>query len=302
MEFEHFLNEHANYSLTQAERLAFIDIRLSYLGEISRSDIMSEFRIAQAAASKDLSEYRAIQKDKVDIDPQSKKTIIKMEKFQPLFDISGQNALSILVNGFNRNYLVKASPLVPVEYIETSIEELDSHKIMAITRAIHKNKGIRCQYGSSHSSNHNMRILVPRTLFINKNEWYFRAFEYNENSNTSKFKNFKLSRVEKSELFDLGNNIKDKIPTDIDWNTIIPIQIEINNTLDDYMRDSIRKEFRLKSDTHTLFIKIALFPYIYSNWCIRTEQQIQKGSFAKFRLLNLELYKKIQTLSEFLEL
>ncbi|MFC0859298.1 WYL domain-containing protein [Pasteurella multocida] len=300
MKFDFFLKQHSNYSLTQAERLAFIDIRLSYLGEISRSDIMEEFRIAQAAASKDLSEYRALQEGKVDIDPQSKRTIIKLENFQPLFEISGQNALSILANGFNRNYLIKAPSVIPVEYIEASIEELSGSKIMAITRAIHKNKGVSCRYGSSHSDNHDTRTLIPTTLFVNKNEWYFRAFEYNENVNTSCFKNFKFSRVESSELLDL--NIKYKIPPDIDWNTLIPVQIEVNNTLSDYIKDSIRKEFQLKSDTHTLFIKVALFPYIYSSWCIRTEQQIQDGKFAKFQLLNLDLYQKIPTLSEFLEL
>lgn len=296
MKFDFFLKQHSNYSLTQAERLAFIDIRLSYLGEISRSDIMEEFRIAQAAASKDLSEYRSLQEGKVEIDPQSKRTIIKLENFQPLFEISGQNALSILTNGFNRNYLIKAPSVLPVEYIENSIEELSGSKIMAITRAIHKKKGVFCQYGSSHSSNHDIRTLIPTTLFVHKNEWYFRALEYN----ASCFKNFKLSRVESAELIDL--NIKDKIPDDIDWNTFIPVQIEVNNTLSDYVKESIRKEFQLKSNMHTLFIKVALFPYIYSSWYIRTERQIQNGKFAKFQLLNLDLYQKIPTLSEFLEL
>lgn len=298
--FEQFLAREHGYSLNQIERLVFIDIRLRYLGEVSRADIMNEFRIAQAAASKDLSEYRSLQASQVDIDSQSKKTIIKNENFQPLFKISAQDALSILTGGFSRNYFIKSPAIIPSETIETPLDELESTKIVAITQAIQKDGIISCIYNSSHSSNNEERILFPTTLFKNKSEWYFRAFEYNENE--SKFKNFKLSRVEKSALINLDNDFKYKIPADIDWNTLIPVQIQVNDKLDDYFKDSIRNEFKITSDIHTLVTKVALFPYIYSNWSIRTEQEIEDKKFAKFKLLNLDLYKNIPSLSEFLHL
>ena len=122
MSIKVFMNKYPSYSLSQIERLAFIDIRLHYLGEIARSDIMEEFKLAQAAASKDLSEYRKLQGDKVKKDFQTKKTVINEEYFSPLFEIRVDYALDILTNGFNRNYLIETSPTIPLELQELCIK------------------------------------------------------------------------------------------------------------------------------------------------------------------------------------
>ena len=46
------------YSLPQAERLAYIDLCIRYLGSISGElKLWLEFKVAQAAASKDLALY-----------------------------------------------------------------------------------------------------------------------------------------------------------------------------------------------------------------------------------------------------
>ena len=303
MSIKVFMNKYPSYSLSQIERLAFIDIRLHYLGEIARSDIMEEFKLAQAAASKDLSEYRKLQGDKVKKDFQTKKTVINDEYFSPLFEIRVDYALDILTNGFNRNYLIETSPTIPIEIIEMPIDKLEDIKIVGITRAMYKNKGVACQYQSSHSENNSVRTLLPTILFINKNEWYFRAFDRQDDPKRSGFKNFKLSRVLNSEyISDLEPSNEEKISSDIDWNTIIPVQIKLNEKLEDKVKRMVLSEFHLSSDTHTIFTKIALFAYIYSNWCIRTETDIEQGNFAYFKLLNVDLYKNIPSLAEFLKL
>ena len=42
----------------QRERLAYIDFRLYFLGEVSRADIASRFGVAPAGATRDLAVYR----------------------------------------------------------------------------------------------------------------------------------------------------------------------------------------------------------------------------------------------------
>ncbi|MDU8923640.1 WYL domain-containing protein [Pasteurellaceae bacterium LIM206] len=301
---EQFIDKNPDYSQNLVERLAFIDIRLNYLGEISRNDIMAEFKIAQAAASKDLNEYRKLQGDRVKKDFQSKKTVIEPTLFQPLFKIKVYDALDMLVNGFNRNRLWKSKMALPIECVEIiENDELAESQVVGITRALHNKKAVLCEYQSSHSGDNAERLLFPNILFVNKEEWYFRAYQRNPDQSKSGFKNFKFSRVLVSQYKPNEQSMPtEQLENDDDWQTKIPVQIQVNDKLDSNIQDAIRKEFQLESDTHTLFTRAALFAFIRTNWRIKTEMEIEQGKFAYFKLQNLELYRNIPSLAELLDL
>ena len=79
----------------QRERLAYIDFRLYFFGEIGRPDLSGRFGVAPAGATRDLALYREIAPQNIEFDGSNK--IYRIGKnFAPLFDHAPQRVLSTL--------------------------------------------------------------------------------------------------------------------------------------------------------------------------------------------------------------
>ena len=61
----HLLND---LPRVQVERLAFIDFRLYFLGELRRADLIGRFRMAPAGATRDIALYREIAPSNLEFD------------------------------------------------------------------------------------------------------------------------------------------------------------------------------------------------------------------------------------------
>ena len=283
---EHFLEKNSK-KFNQIERLIFIDIYLNYLGVISRLDIMNEFEIAAAAASKDLNEYRELNSSGTLLNNKERVTEIS-EQFQPIFKISPNDALDVLINGFNRNrFIKKTKAIIPIEIInDIQLDQIEEKSIINITRALHRRKGIRCLYTSSNSKKNNERILFPTILFINNQDWYFRAFERDDES--AKFKNFKISRIIEATYDPQLEPLKSEtIESDNDWNTFMPIEVKINDKLPEQIQRSIQKDFCMEdSKLLTITSRAALFKFIKSNFKIGFTSEIDEDKFLYFELIN----------------
>lgn len=281
---------------SQIERLIFIDIYLNYLGQISRSDIMNEFEIAPAAASKDLNEYRELNKSGTIIDHKDKVTKIS-ESFEPIFSIPPTDALDILSNGFNRNKFIYKEKALNIEIVQSSQQsQINEQAITHITRALANKKAILCQYESSNSGNTSERILFPTTLFVNNQDWYFRACE---RSTKSQFKNFKVSRVIAARYDPLLEPTEtETIVSDNEWNTLIPIEIKINTSLPEPIQKAISKDFCTENGKIEITKRAALFHFIKANFKIATKQEIDNEQFAYFELLNQLTIDTILSLSK----
>ena len=83
----------------QRERLAYIDFRLYFFGEIGRPDLMTRFGVAPAGATRDLALYRELAPQNLSFDSSGKIYRIG-DAFQPLFTHAPQRVLSALAQGF----------------------------------------------------------------------------------------------------------------------------------------------------------------------------------------------------------
>ncbi|HGD7314543.1 TPA: hypothetical protein ACI67K_004297 [Escherichia coli] len=86
-------------SLVQRERLAYIDFRLYFFGEIGRPDLIERFGVAPAGATRDLALYREIAPHNITFDGSNKIYRIGQE-FSPLFEHASLRVLSALSLGF----------------------------------------------------------------------------------------------------------------------------------------------------------------------------------------------------------
>src|SRR5689334_5869282 len=83
----------------QRDRLAFIELRLRFIGEIRRQDLVTRFSIQTAAATRDLAQYKELAPRNMEYDTKSK-AYIRAAWFRPLFDFSVERVLNWLAQGW----------------------------------------------------------------------------------------------------------------------------------------------------------------------------------------------------------
>ena len=172
----------------QRERLAHIDFRLFFLGEVSRADISSRFGVAAVVATRDFARYRAIAPSNIRFDGRSK-IYRATSEFRPLFEQSLDRALSFLSQGFGDGLGGGASGAVPCEYPHP-ISRPAIGLLAAVTRAIKGGHVLRVSYVSS-SRGATEREIVPFALVDNGLRWHVRAFD----RKTLSFRDFVLTRL-----------------------------------------------------------------------------------------------------------
>lgn len=172
----------------QRERLAHIDFRLYFLGEVSRADISGRFDVAPAVATRDLARYRALAPENIRFDG-STKTYRARDEFSPKFEHSLDRVLSALSKGFGDGLGGASSGLVPCEYPAT-INRPALDVLAAVTRAIRGGQVLGVSYVSSLSGA-SEREIIPLGLADNGLRWHVRAFD----RRSSSFRDFVLTRI-----------------------------------------------------------------------------------------------------------
>ena len=83
----------------QRDRMAYIELRLWFVGEIRRQDLASRFGIQTAVATRDLGLYKEMVPSNIEYDGRSKAYVIGQD-FRPLFDFPAERVLTWLAEGF----------------------------------------------------------------------------------------------------------------------------------------------------------------------------------------------------------
>lgn len=289
------------YSLPQAERLAYIDLCIRYLGSVSRAEIMAEFKVAQAAASKDLALYRELKPKNCSIDTTTKRTVIHHESYTPLVRMSVHTALNLIQYGFSRSELMQKRPMLTIDEVDPLYqpERLREEQVSIVTRAIKGRYAIRCSYGSK-SGEHGERILFPSALFVDRKNWYFRAFDRNDvEPNKSGFKNFKLSRI-----FNVHpeQSLQPTVAevTDREWDEEVTFIIAFKKNLQPEIVDKISREFSISGTVHSVTCRAALACYVKTNWKIDLTGN-DSNSWLYFDVLNTEALREVKCLAPLFE-
>ncbi|WP_036661257.1 WYL domain-containing protein [Pandoraea sp. SD6-2] len=203
----------------QRERLAYIDFRLYFLGELRRADVADRFGTGPAAATRDISEYRRIAPGNLDLD-NSDKVYRPTEEFVPLFDHSPQRVLTALSRGFGEGISEELKPMVRCEFpIALTVPQMSI--LAPITRAINREKAVRMTY-TSVESGRTEREIVPVALVNNGSRWHVRAYDRRR----SAFRDFVLTRMESPALIENGEiKNEERADQDVQWNRIIELEL-----------------------------------------------------------------------------
>lgn len=206
-------------SQAQRERLAYIEFRAYFLGEVRRADLITRFAIATAAATRDIALYRQISNDNLALDSKTK-TYLPQQGFVPVFEHPVDRVLTALTKGFGEGLGGGTKALIACE-IPQSLHHPDVALFAPITQAINRRKVVKITY-SSFTSGQTEREIVPFALANNGLRWHTRAYDRLR----KRFADFVLTRISSSDLLEESRVEDHEEPAnDFDWGRIVELEL-----------------------------------------------------------------------------
>ncbi len=271
----------------QKERLAFVEFLAYFLGEVRRSDIINQFGVKTAAATRDIALYRSISNDNIALDSRTK-TYIAQPNFNPVFEHSVDRVLSALSLGFGQGAGRQSRPMIPCE-IPRLLHQPDVSVLAPITRAINRKKVARIAY-SSFTSGATQREIVPFALANNGLRWHIRAYCRKR----ARFLDFTLTRIASSELVEDSAVEENEDPAnDIQWSRIVELELVPHpSKIDDLSTIAMDYGMSMQDPVRIVRVRAALAGYFLRQWSVDcSEDHSCEGKEVRLWLRNpLALY------------
>lgn len=250
-------NTLASLSLSQRERLAYIEFCLFFLGSVRRQDLMDRFSIASAAVTRDFAQYRELFPDNLSLDGSSKAYVLG-NGFHPAFAHSVERVLMMLSRGFGDGISQIQDAFLPCE-LPLTLNRPSVDILAPVTRAIYQGKAVRMRY-FSHTTGASEREIVPFALANDGLRWHVRAFD----RKSEEFRDFVFTRMESTELLD-SSPAKHELPTDdIQWNRIV--ELDIVPHPDRLHPDIIERDYGMVDGVLHLKLRAAMAGYVLRQW------------------------------------
>ncbi|MBI1194899.1 MAG: WYL domain-containing protein [Gammaproteobacteria bacterium] len=246
-------------SHAQRERLAYIDFRLYFMGEVGRPDLASRFGVAPAAATRDLALYREVAPQNIEFDGSNK--IYRIGKaFAPLFDHAPQRVLSALSLGFGDGVNGESLPMLPCES-PAALSNPRMDVLAPICRAIQAKRPVAIRYHSM-SNGESDRVIVPFALVDTGLRWHVRAFD----RKSSEFRDFVVTRIEAPTLVDEEPKVNERPDNDIQWTRIVELDLVPHPRF--ARPEIIRMDYGMTEDSIRMRARAAVAGYMLLRWSV----------------------------------
>jgi predicted DNA-binding transcriptional regulator YafY len=256
---------------SQRDRLAFIELRLRFLGEIRRQDLVERFGIQAAAATRDIGQYRELGSRNLDYDTK-RKVYVRADWFRPVFEFSASRVLTWLSQGFGDGEPTRVRQLVACEGSDLSTN-LDLEMLSVLTRAIHKKTAVEISYRAL-SSGLTTREIVPFALADNGQRWHVRAFD----RRSGDFRDFVLTRIADARSISGAVQERESSDQDIQWNRIAEIEL-VPHPANVQHPDAIEAEYGMENGVLRMRVRAAMAGYLMRRWNVDcTEDHSLKGA------------------------
>lgn len=244
----------------QRDRLAYLELRLRFAGEVCRQDLTERFGIQTAAATRDLTLYREVAGNNIDYD-RSEKIYKPGKSFIPLFHFPAERVLSWLAEGFGDGDPTTTSPGIPC-ITPGRLTQPDLDTLAVITRAIYQKCPVRVDYHSI-SSGKTRREIAPFALIDTGLRWHVRGFDRKR----QEFRDFVITRIQKPEiLMTSAIESHEKPDQDIQWTRIV--EVELVPHPDQPYPEISAMDYGMKDGVLRLQLRAATAGYILRKWSV----------------------------------
>lgn len=244
----------------QRDRLAFVELRVRFIGDIRRQDLVSRFGIQSAAATRDLAIYKELAPGNIDYDTKAKCYVLGGD-FKPLFDFPPERVLSWLTQGFGDGEPSQLKAWVASE-IPSRLTHPDLDVLACVTRAIHQECPIRVEYHSI-SSGQTEHQIVPFALIDNGLRWHVRAFD----RKSQEFRDFVITRIKGPVLLrDEEVQAHERGDQDIQWTRIV--ELELIPHPDQPRSEVTEMDYGMRDGVLRMKLRAATAGYILRKWSV----------------------------------
>ena len=269
---------------SQQDRLRHIELRLRFLGEVRRPDVMLRFGIQSAAASRDLAVYRDLAPQNIEFDSRSKGYLLG-SAFSPLFPTSADQALAWLAEQLGDAIAPSSESLLPC-LMPSRLSHPDLDVLACITRAIHLQQVLDIRYHSI-SSGASQRQIVPFALLDTGLRWHVRAFDRKSNE----FRAFVLTRIQAPTVQAECTPQRHEAPEhDAQWARIVELDLVPHPA---QPRPEItRMDYGLHDGTLRLKLRAAIAGYVLRKWSVdcSPDHRLQGPEYRLWLKDHLSLY------------
>lgn len=254
----------------QRDRLAFVELRLRFVGEIRRQDLVTRFDIQAAAATRDIAQYKEMAPGNMEYDPKGK-VYVRASWFRPLFDFPAERVLTWLSQGYGDGEPIRWKGLVAQE--GTSLPgNIDLDLLSVLTRAIHQGAAVEIAYRAL-SSGLTTREIVPFALADSGLRWHVRAFD----RRSGEFRDFVLGRLDDAQLLPGPVADHEKSDQDIQWNRITELEL-VPHPANVQHPDTIEAEYGMEGGVLKFRARAAMAGYLLRRWNVDcTDDHSLKG-------------------------
>lgn len=244
----------------QRDRLAFVELRVRFMGEIRRQHLVTRFGIQSAAASRDLALYKDLAPGNINYDSKGK-TYVLGPDFQPVFDFPSERVLSWLTQGFGDGEPMPLKACMASER-QSRLTHPDLDSLARVTRAIHQGCPLDIEYHSI-SSGRTERVIVPFALIDNGLRWHVRAFD----RKTQEFRDFVITRIKRAVVLKLQPvAVHETRDQDIQWTRIVELQLVPHP--DQPHPEITEMDYGMRDGVLRMKLRASMAGYILRKWSV----------------------------------
>ena len=246
-------------SQTQRERLAFLELRAFFTGELRRADLEARFGIKPAAASRDLSLYREIAPENIDYDAAAR-CYRPSAAFAPVFSFQPERVLSWLLEGFGDGLDLGLRQVAPCEGPGHLVKP-DMEVLGTVTRSLCAKRALRVSY-LSLSSGPKRREIVPVALADNGQRWHVRCYDRER----SRFGDFVVTRIVKAQEIDGDVAENETLAADEQWARIVDLELAPHPGI--AWPKAVEADYGMRDGVLKIKTRAALAGYVLRRWSI----------------------------------
>jgi len=250
----------AELSAAQRQRLAYIEFRVWFYGQVARKDVLERFEVATAAGTRDLALYRELAPDNVSYE---RKVYHYLPSFSPLFRHEVDRLLAMLTSGFGMGEPATSdepiSHAMPARLNQPRLETLAT-----VTRAIQGGYALGLTYHSI-TDGPGRREIVPHSLVDSGLRWHVRAFDRSK----ERFWDLVLTRMERLEpILNMTSlpALKEQAAADEQWNRMVTLDF-VPHPSQPHPK-SIERDLGMRRGRLTVTIQAAVAGYVLRQWLV----------------------------------
>ena len=239
------------------QRLAFIEERLFWIGEVNRTDLVRRFGVSMGQASIDIARYLSRSPKGITYDKRAKRYIADAS-FRPVLGEPDAARFLGELRLVDAGLLAANDTLVgsvpPFDTTPAPERRIDAYVLRAVLTAIRKELALAVTYQSMSRPEPVQRVIEPHALAYDGFRWHARAFD----QESSEFRDFVIGRMGRPRL---RGSARAQPRDDREWNEFVELEIAPHPKLTPAQAKAIALDYGIVKGTAKLRVRRSLLFY-----------------------------------------